>query len=1468
MATLTWLGKQSLHADVDDATDPLNWVGGLLPQTGDTVIVAAGSAGSGVALNLVSQGGTIHTVDTNTLQVAGPFDTLTFGGVVMNATTLTAGDGAAAGQGFVLNLTDSAVDGLVLSVGNHATLNLTGTTSSAMRITSEGGQSVIVQTGTGSALTATATGTADLDAEFWLGAAGGQAVFNVAQLGTVAGFLQSTGPILNLGGTLTFNGDGNTGTRFSNAGYLLVAGLDGAALDRLNARMNGISGELNILGGAHGATLDVATNMPGAQIVNFGDADGLLRIEASATLAAPFDVTVDGTATPTNVLQNFFSRIVGFRPGNTIRLAGLDPAGLGYSYGNDPDYGNGVLTISRGAAVVARLRFQGTSLVAGTGTIDGAATGNFQLTSAGGDTLVTLANAQQVVDGGTTIAVTGSLAVWNGVTDGATLDWSAANWTGGTAGGLPGQYQAAQITLTAAQLAAVRGGGFPQYVLTVNTAATAGSLSFDDPLATLSIAAPLTLSALPGQPGGGGFLANQGKVAIRTGGTLATARAYVGHGSDLTIEPGGRLAMSGAVGFTLGSGLAGLDVEGYGQVAGGTIAATANIVVGQNGNGALSVSNDVVSNNGTAIVYGSQGARVTATYTQVGGSALTGAEPPLAVLDIGGAQTSYADVGGDATTPLSGALVVGGGNLSVNALGQILYPNGGNGLVNVHDGATLSEANFAMLGATRISSGTVNLSGGAQWLIGSDGAGKPDAIVAGGAVTGTATLWSGGLPWLTVGAGGTGLVNVNSSVVQLGTGEAFNTLKVMLGGGSTSNNLAFGSVDVRGVGALLDSGGGPMVVGHRGSGQLTIGNGGTVRVGSAAATTLIDYGLSVGNRSGTVGLSSGLVSIDPGGVLVDDGSLVVGRESPGTFTMAGGHASVSGGLYMGGQLALSNGTVAITPTLFRGGATGFLNVGGGTLDVAGNVAAMWQGSSILLSGDGAIAIGGTPAAGELVIGSGAVLQGAGFISVANAGAILRNDGTIIAGGLTSNGAPSQIGTTLDIGATLVGGGTYLVADGGTLRLASAVPNQARFGFIAGGTLEESIRVVTPTAFQGEVSGFYGSTRHVILPGATAMAGSQLTYAENPDPTSGGTLSLSTSLGAVSFTVTGWHPGGFTAGADFFTGTVITAVDAAPCFAAGTMILTEAGERPVESLRPGALVPVLGGRLARIVWVGRTRVALGRHPAPDSAAPVRIRAGALADGVPHRDLVVSPDHALWTDGVLVPAYLLVNDATVVREPAVGTMTYVHVELERHGLMLAEGAPAESYLDTGNRGQFAGEPGARGLHPDMTGDASARAWDERACAVLSLGGPGVVAAHRRIAARARALGHALSDDPALTVAADGRELGRIALPGGRVLVPAGTGRVTLLSRSAVPQALDAACRDGRRLGVAVAGIRFAGRQLALSGAAIGAGFHALDRAGATALRWTDGAAELRLPPLPEPAWLELVLVPGLLRYVAAA
>jgi hypothetical protein len=119
--------------------------------------------------------------------------------------------------------------------------------------------------------------------------------------------------------------------------------------------------------------------------------------------------------------------------------------------------------------------------------------------------------------------------------------------------------------------------------------------------------------------------------------------------------------------------------------------------------------------------------------------------------------------------------------------------------------------------------------------------------------------------------------------------------------------------------------------------------------------------------------------------------------------------------------------------------------------------------------------------------------------------------------------------------------------------------------------------------------------------------------------------------------------------------------------------------------------------------------------------VRIEAGAFGPGRPVRDLYLSPNHAVYIDDVLIPAKHLINGSTIAQAP-VDEITYYHVELPCHAVLLAEGLPAESYLDIGDRSNFANAGDPVALHPDF----ASRIWDAAGCAPLVVAGPALDAA----------------------------------------------------------------------------------------------------------------------------------------------
>jgi len=152
-----------------------------------------------------------------------------------------------------------------------------------------------------------------------------------------------------------------------------------------------------------------------------------------------------------------------------------------------------------------------------------------------------------------------------------------------------------------------------------------------------------------------------------------------------------------------------------------------------------------------------------------------------------------------------------------------------------------------------------------------------------------------------------------------------------------------------------------------------------------------------------------------------------------------------------------------------------------------------------------------------------------------------------------------------------------------------------------------------------------------------------------------------------------------------------------CFMAGTMVRTPDGEVAVEALERGDMVLTADGRSVPVTWLGVQTVSR-LFSDPNRVWPIRIKAGALADNVPSRDLLISPDHAILVDDVLVQAGALINGSSIVREGNVpATFTYYHVETEDHSLILAHDVPSETFVDNVNRMGFDNWSEHQALYP---------------------------------------------------------------------------------------------------------------------------------------------------------------------------
>jgi hypothetical protein len=350
-------------------------------------------------------------------------------------------------------------------------------------------------------------------------------------------------------------------------------------------------------------------------------------------------------------------------------------------------------------------------------------------------------------------------------------------------------------------------------------------------------------------------------------------------------------------------------------------------------------------------------------------------------------------------------------------------------------------------------------------------------------------------------------------------------------------------------------------------------------------------------------------------------------------------------------------------------------------------------------------------------------------------------GTIASGGTfsalagqtspTSNAVTTTNSEGLEFGWTGTNPNAYLVNAGGTVtqNWLNAYTNKVNPDDFAVVTIENALGQSGTISTQADIDGQWQT-----LPEAANLGNGifTITMQDALAVSSGGGGGTGpgapVTLESQSLVLTVDNPGNALAENDIVVATV-------PCFARGTRIATPEGPVAVEDLRIGDRVVTIDGQAAPVLWIGQRQVECARHPAPERVWPVRIAAGAFASRSPQRDLFLSPDHAVYAAGVLIPVKHLVNGTTVA-QLAVDRVTYVHIELARHQVILAEGLPAETYLDTGDRAAFGTGGDAAMLHPVWGGESRdvSLIIDALAYAPLQVAGPAVEQLRAQLAQRA--------------------------------------------------------------------------------------------------------------------------------------
>ena len=664
----------------------------------------------------------------------------------------------------------------------------------------------------------------------------------------------------------------------------------------------------------------------------------------------------------------------------------------------------------------------------------------------------------------------------------------------------------------------------------------------------------------------------------------------------------------------------------------------------------------------------------------------------------GGAVSGITVSSGTTLAYVGGAIISGAPTFNSGATVEAV-----SGLVS---GYTIGNGVSAQVDSAGIMVGNVILSGGSAVLL-SGGttsytiiSGGGSEVVSGFAATVSTTINSGGNEIVESGGFGFGAIINSSGAEIVVSGGTVSSITVSSGGSVTlSGGTAIGAVISFGGSLVVSSGGTLELVGNGTSTGFTVSSGGILQVGSGY--TLNNYKVSGGTFLDV--LSSGATR----GAIVSSGGTIeyfAGAQPAATVHKPGATVIAGSGFNFNG--AAINGGVTLEAA--SSGKTTDATISSGGIE-------------IVLSGGTAIDTT-VQSGGSLVVNSGGVADPAvisGSETISSGGS---DSGAQISGGIQSVYG-SVSGATIFAGSQVVEFGGIASAttiSGGTMELAVGGVTSGAITF-AGAT--GSLQIDGTTMPDNTISGFVpGDTFYLSGVPFDAGGSADLLAGNLLQITEGGQeydLQLDPSQ---NFSGNFFHLNAATSG-----GTLVTE-DTTPCYCAGTLILTDRGEVEVERLAIGDTIITAEGAVRPIRWIGR-RSYSGRFARGAHVLPICIRAGALAVDQPRRDLWVSPQHAMFLDGVLIEAIDLINGVSIVQAKQVERVDYFHVELDAHEVIIAEGALSESFVDDDSRGIFQNAHEFAALYPNTPAGPSAGY-----CAPRMAFGAEVEAVQRRIAQRA--------------------------------------------------------------------------------------------------------------------------------------
>jgi Hint domain len=978
---------------------------------------------------------------------------------------------------------------------------------------------------------------------------------------------------------------------------------------------------------------------------------------------------------------------------------------------------------------------------------------------------------------------------------------------------------------------------------------------------TLVNAGTITAQTLAGI---GVLLTAAGTVINQSGGTITGAGGIYGESVALTVINGGSISGYNIYGVALFAG-GHLTNQSGGAITGLHAAVYADAAMTVANDGAIVGSEEGIYLKGGGSITNQSGGTIT------GGSGIYGESVALTVIN-GGIISGYniygvaLFAGGHLTNQSGGAIT--GQNAAVYADAAMTVVNDG-AIVSakegicVKGGGSITNQSGGMIsggsGAILSSYTAVAVSNYGTITGGSGGRGEGIVLIGGGSVTnqanGTISAAEQAIAsrYIAIAVTNYGMIAANylggQGIVFIAGGSVSN----QSGGTISGNSQAIGGLDA----------------------AITVVNAGLITAanGNGGAAIYFDAGGSVTNQTGgTISSAYKAIFASYAAIAVVNAGLIAAHGSHGAIELtdggsvtnqAGGTINGFVGVYsvFAGMTVLNAGTITGTggtAAQFVAGQTNLLTIDpcavfSGTVD-GGNTIGATAASTIELAPG---ASGGTLSGlgtqfvdfAQVTVDAGAswTLIGentlAAGTTLTNAGTLTIGDTTLSDAGLVVNNGDIQIDPSSLTLADLIGTGDITIDNGSTLDvLGTVTPGET---IVFAGT--NDLLGANPTGFASQVNGFtLGDT--IDLAGVTDGLSAQIVNGNTLEILRSGNSPVDLTLDPTV---------DYTGGVYAISATgAVTVTEVAPCFVSGTLIRTARGELPVELLAVGDRVMTLSGSARPIRWIGRRNLDLTRHPAPRHVQPIAIRAHAFGDGAPNRDLFLSPEHAVLMDGGLVPVRLLVNGASIQRIGDRRRVTYYHVELETHDIVLAENLAVESYLETGNRGMFENAIEPLRLYPDPTNDQTRRTTES--CAPFVDDPARVQPMWQTLTERAVQLGWTLpaasqtTDDPALCLIVDGRQVAPVCLDRGKhvFVVPPGTVAVRLRSRVATPSDAAPWVSDDRRLGVLLSGLTVRSgadaMRIPLDDPGFGPGWWQAEWHGSAILRrWTDGNALVPMP-----------------------